>query len=746
MPFDRFMIAPFNSGIQADMKPWLIAEDAFQTLSNAYCWRGRITKRFGSEFVGNVGDTSLQSPLFNRLRILIGTTSNVGNLSGTVPGTLFAQGQLFSIGDVIYTVSNSAAGAQATLLSTPGTVTHTYNITNGAYVFVGAPINTPVYFYPADSVQTITNYESGYFNDFPAIAFDTQFAYIFAGGGWNRLGTAQWHGTNLDFYWCWNWVSEVNLTLLFISNFNYTLGAPGPNDDPMYYYDGAVFTVFQPLFSNAPNQAIITAQLIVPFKNRLLLLGTVEQDAGGNNVLYQQRVRYSAAGSPTNAAAYIENDDAGYIGGGYVDATTTDAIVSLNLFRNRLIVYFTNSVWELVYTGIDTLPFAWQQLNSELGCESPYSVIPFDQFSLAMGSVGIHSCNGVQVQRIDDKIPNAVFEILQTAHEPSRVKGIRDYYLELAYWSVPFVTDNLQATWPSAIIVYNYVNQTWATFNDSITAFGYFYQQDGPTWTTYGAFPWEDLGVSWDSGQTQANQRTIIAGNQEGFIFGINPVVQRNAPSLQVTNIVSTPGYGRATIINHNLAPSPYLHLENMNGILFPERGNTNSGIFEVDQVIDINTVLLTDANFTGTYNGGGTAALVSQVYVVTKDFNPYVDKARNFYIHKIDFGVNKTSEGELTIDYVLNQAEGLPMIEQGINSGAIMGNNILETSPYALIPWETFQQTLWHPIYFQTDGEFIQIQIFLNEDQIIVPAIVYSDFTLQGMILYTMPTASRLQ
>src|ERR1700734_649823 len=100
MAFDRFLIAPFNSGLHTDLKPWLIADDAFETLNNAYVFRGRVRKRFGSILMGQGdADTALTNQLFSRLRVNLGSST-----SGTVPGIIWEVGQLFSVGDDILTV------------------------------------------------------------------------------------------------------------------------------------------------------------------------------------------------------------------------------------------------------------------------------------------------------------------------------------------------------------------------------------------------------------------------------------------------------------------------------------------------------------------------------------------------------------------------------------------------------------------------------------------------------------------
>ena len=94
MPFDRFLIAPINSGLQKNLRPWLIPDDAFDYLQNAYVFRGRVKKRFGSTFMGT-------SQYMSRLRINIGTVT-----SHTIPGgsTQLDIGQAFSVGTDVFTV------------------------------------------------------------------------------------------------------------------------------------------------------------------------------------------------------------------------------------------------------------------------------------------------------------------------------------------------------------------------------------------------------------------------------------------------------------------------------------------------------------------------------------------------------------------------------------------------------------------------------------------------------------------
>jgi len=51
-----------------------------------------------------------------------------------------------------------------------------------------------------------------------------------------------------------------------------------------------------------------------------------------------------------------------------------------------------------------------------LGSESTFSTVPFDKVLLSIGSTGVHACNGVNVERIDNKIPNEVLK-LKTSYQ-----------------------------------------------------------------------------------------------------------------------------------------------------------------------------------------------------------------------------------------------------------------------------------------------------------------------------------------
>ncbi len=726
MPTDRFLIAPYdaNSGLQTNVRPWLIPDEAFSALNNAYVFRGRVRKRFGGTLLnGSVDDAVAQ--LFSRLRINIATTDGAGNAAGTVPGAIFKIGQLFSVGDTIFTVWQ----ANGAMLST-GSATGTYNTATGAYTITGADALTAVYFFPAEPVMGLPTYENASINDETLIAFDTQFAYQYINGGWERLagevtpGAATWTGDDSQFFWATTWTSDASNRIFFVTNFN--------ENEPnfMRSFDGTNWDNFRPAITGA--LFLNSARILVVFKNRLIALNTWE-GAGSPGDNFPTRARYSQIGSPLAVDAFRQ-DIPGK--GNAIDAATTEAIITAEFLKDRLIVYFERSTWELVYTGSQTYPFTWQKINTELGAESTFSIVPFDKVCIGVGNVGIHACNGSNVERIDQKIPDEVFEVSNDNQGVFRVYGIRDYFVEMVYWTFPTSENN---KFPRRVLVYNYKTGTWAFNDDSITAFGYFQNPTSITWSSTNQ-TWEDGIETWDDAPLLAKFRQVIAGNQEGFTFLVDSDEPRNSPSLQITNITFPAGVITLDIIDHNLATNDYIIIENAQGS--GDITTLNGRIYQVN-VMSSNIITIIDPEVTtGTYTGGGTAARVSQINIFTKQYNFYVKQNRNVNLNKIDFQIDSTTNGQITVDIYPSSGD------------LVVDSRVLDMTPYALYPYEAQQTRLWHPIYPSAEGEFVQLKLFLSDDpnlpaeetQMRNPLIAFSEFEMHAMAFYVNPTSTRMQ
>lgn len=758
MPWDKFLIAPITQGQQTNVKPWLIMDDAFVNLRNVFTWRGRIRKRFGGR-VMNGSKSSATQQQFTRLRINVATTAAVsGDLVATVmPGAVWKIGQIFSVGNTYFTVYQAAG---ATL--TTGAATATFDTATGTLVITGNTENpsTAVFFYPAEPVMCLGTYDVSDSSDEVLIAFDTQFAYEFTyATGWNIAGPIppaansglwdQASNQNADFHWVANYRGTNSYDfLMFVTN-NRTLNV-GTNANGIKYWDGTNWTTLStaatmPINGNANPDYIDTCKLILPFKNRLCLFNTTEQIWNGAAYVartFRNRVRFSQNGSPIATDAWRE-DISGK--GDFLDAPVKESILSAEFLKDRLIVYFEASTWELVYTGNEILPFQWQQINTELGAESMNSIIPFDKAVLGFGNNGIHDCNGINVTRIDQMIPDTIFDVNNANSGIDRVAGIRDYWVQMVYWTYNANQEqtNFNQKYPNRVLVYDYIQGTWAYNDDSITAFGnYQYQQD-LTWADIES-QWLEMNEVWDDPSFNDRFKSVIAGNQEGFTFIVDNDRNNNCMSLSITNITYVANVVTFTCVDHNLTDDSFVYLSNITdsgvganlGTIF------NGNIFQVNTTTadEFEVILqVPTPNPVGTYTGGGTVQRVSALQITSKQYNFYNKIGQQVALQKIDFYVDNSRTGEISMAIGVSSADFDLVIDAQTN-GTLLGNNVLTTSPYPTKPLETQQDRFWHTLYFNASGENFQLSLAFSEEQITDPDIAFADFQLNAFIFYVMP------
>jgi hypothetical protein len=835
MAYDRFMIAPMATGLETDQKPWLIPEDAFSRLNNAYIFRGRVRKKYGTQLMNENVSPSV-APLYSRLRINVGTLGS-GNASGTVPGVIFNQGQLFSIGANIFTVQ--ALGTPVDMLVVGTASTAWFNTTTGVFTFTGvaAADTTPVYWYPSQPVTGLITYQTNKSSLDPVYAFDTQFSYQYnlsGSGAWDVLGPVPpaagsgiWTGADYQLFWGVTWQGETaDIRYLFVTNnhradgiqywngtiwqtlfavtaFNLpsTIGTTNGSGNftgtqaggalgQAFIIGGQTFTVTtatltspyplsvtgtgsgtgtyniisndliftgaainKPIVYYTVSSTLATARMLVVFKNHLIALSPTLSTGDS----YRNMAMWAAFGDPTAPNAW-NNSVPGQ--GNNLVASTMEDIVSCEFVKDRLIVFFERSTYEFAYTGNYANPFQWNQLNTELGTESTFSVVPFDRICLAIGNVGIHSCNGQNVERIDNKIPDTIWNIRTGYNQINRVYGIRDYFAEQVYWTYPYGDDDQHsAVYPNKILCYNYKTGSWAQFDDSITVFGYYYAapQTAITWESQDVL-WDNDNITWDGGTGQALNQLILAGNQEGFVFVVNSEYSSNDPSLQMTNLLLDGNNNVVvTAISHNFNVGDYVYLTNINGLIGPFVGfyqiiQINTADTFIIQAQDLQSVLIAGS----VYLGGGNISRVQQIDIYTKQLNLYIKDDRNAAIARVDFLVDKTASSEITVDCLLGTSS------QGTIAGAratqtLLGNNVLTTSPYnpLLYPNEQYQDRLWHPVYMIAEGNAVQFRIYQTSaqdvpagqvPQLANPSVFFQDFQMHAMTIYSTKTSSRAQ
>ncbi len=747
-------IAGYDSGgLQNNKKPFLLPDQAFHVLYNAYVWRDRVKKREGIDLLGRLrrvilsqaqanADGSGSYSIADLLSVFRVSQPNAELEPGSV---------ILSVGAGLDLTVFTDQG-DGTFLRTSGT---SYQITASSINYISGAISltwdaggTPpggtavvadFSYFPSTPCMGIILREQSGINNEQTIFFDKRYAYIYNGAEFVEfISGTTWNSSDSDFFWGSNYVSVANTRVLFVTNFVQT--------DPIRYTDGATWTNFNPYLSRANpvdplvDTKLYQARVIIPYYGRLLALNTFEgTESGGyaGSVNFFNRCRFSQIGNPTEADAW-RSDQFGK--GGFIDAPVNEEIISAAFIKNTLIVFFERSTWQLRYVGEYGLPFIWERVSSDFGSESTFSTVIFNDGVLAIGDRAIINANAVGVERVDLQIPDLVFNIRNASNGVKRVQGVRDYFRELVFWNFPD-WNSLEDTqiFPNRTLVYNYRNNTYAIFRENITAFGTIQLTSNITWDRTDIF-WDDLQVFWDDTDYQSQFPAIVIGNQQGFIhtYGLTTAIQDD-PSLTVSGVNLTVSPNIITSVNHNLSSDEIIYLTDLQFATAPTE-SLNERLFKVTYLTKDTFSIMqwnsttesyenTPSQSAVTYIGGGEITLFPRMHIESKDFNPYMGKGKQGKLIYIDFLTDANPDAVVSIDLFINSA-----MNQRVNT--LVGTKRVES----YLPSGFYIQNSdysWHRCYCAASGQYIRVVVTYDDELMNDIETHRSTFVLDAMTLW---------
>lgn len=762
MGLQPFPIFAPKGGLKTNTKPVFSPNDAWSKLENGYVWRERALKREGLKFLGRLRRTFLAQALGNTpagppntvtfadiLTTLGFTETNAEIEPGSLVITVGAPdtSTFTDNGDGTFTTTGKGLAAGSYVDYATGHVVLQFN----AVLVGGAAITANINYFPSLPVMGIPTRDLSALNNEQTIWFDTAYAYIWNGTGFQEFipGTT-WASTDSDFFWATNYRGAAdNIRLFFETNFVNT----GTN--PMRYTDGITWTTFQPIIADNPPSAaqslLYTARILIPYYGRLLALNTFEGTTAGGNagaVNFYNRCRFSQIGSPIAADAW-RSDQFGK--GGFLDAPTNEAIIGAMFIKNTLVVTFEQTTWELRYVGEYGLPFIWERISADFGSESTFSSVLFDNHMLAVGDKAIISANANGADRIDLDIPDQIFDFKNANNGVKRVFGIRNYQKELVYWNYADAQSGANITFPNKVLLYNYRNNTWAIFRDSITAFGNFQNSSNITWDST-TITWDSDDVTWDDVENQSLFPDIVAGNQEGFVHlyqedsgaQVAFTIQEE-PSLSITAIDLTVSPINLTVINHNLLDGEIIFIHGLNFLdaitFLPIVTDLNDNFYSIE-VIDSDHITIFKWNFTNQqydgnfpftpdptnylYVGGATITLIPKLDIATKDINLFQVQSLQTKLSRIDFLMTPTNNSAMTVNLFINASPA-------VKGNLLVGNKSMSTvlTPAFYPPSSDYA---WFRFYATLAAQYFRINITYDDNLMNTASTHSSPWTLYAI------------
>lgn len=770
MNLQPIYIAGSGVGLELDKKPYLLPDQAFIILFNAYVYRERVKKFEGKRLLGRlsrrfvttaIGTTSASPWSFNLYALLLITEATAEIMPESVTFVLGGATTIIDNGDG--TLSSLSPGTSGIINYITGNVTLIHTL--GA----GIAATVSLYYYPSLPVMGELEREQSRINDEETIYFDTVYAYKYSTtlGFTEYISGTTWKGDDWQLFSGCNYRgSTPDARLFFVTNFNN--GQDLGTFDPIRYTDSATWTDFAPLVD--ATHSLFQARLLVSYFGRLLALNVFEGLTGSGQagaVNIGNRCRFSKIGNPVSVDAW-RSDQFGK--GGFIDCPVNEDIISASFFKNTLIIGFEQSTWQLRYVGEYGLPFIWERISSDFGTESTFSNILFDQGVASVGDKAITSATSNSVDRIDTKIPDIVFSLKNLTHGPERVYGVRNFEKELVYWSYrDGVGSADEGKFPNRILLYNYRNDTWSQCRDNVTCFGPLNAPRGITWDSTDVF-WDDMDVTWDDPYYPEKAPLIVSGNQQGYVH-VYATQTIDDPSLSIRGVDLTTTPPTLTVTNHNFGNSDVPNdssgpgrpgelvfitgLQFVDGAGAPVATDLNNQIYLVKNLspYDANIVELwkwdpvlkqyiPDFTFTpissSTYIGGGQITLLKTMDICTKDFNPFSSQGAQVFMSYLDLQTDTTDNASVTIYLYINASFAL-------NSNILLGNSQLETyTPYPYYPTTISSAPLseyaWHRLYATLTGQYIRIEITYDDDLANDLSIHQQEFELNAIALWCRP------
>lgn len=647
-----FLIAPFQTGLATDIAPWLLPEDAFSDIVNGRINHGVLQKRHGYVKQGDIVHQHQTNWKITNIETLnparVTLVASTGLTAGDVIEIRNVTG-MTQVNDERYVVAFDAgdpAGA-IRLFGVDATAGYT------AYAGLG-----DVYLVPGNPVMGLGRYVDSD-NVKEVIAFDTKRAarYDPTNRVYNPLDSADIMNSGDTNYVCTcNWSSTADSASTTLYRMYFTNGMPlaGGLNGIRYYNDAATTTSYAPSINGVTT--INGCKLLFAWKSVLLLLHTFE----GTNT-YPQRARWCEPMNPDGAEAWYDNRP-GH--GDFVDCPTGDHIISAQFIQDTLIVFFTNSIWSLSYTANPNGMFRWKKINDFRACDGKMASEGFDNQVISVGTRGIVSVDGVQSQRIDDRISNFVDDDINSG-EFGNVFMKRNFGGRNVWMLYP----NGDSDDANAALIFDEDSKSFSKYLIDMNVLGYGGPAKDSAIDDFADMDLEDFGdLELDDYYFDNGAEVLLGGNRTGEVFimeygpddAMEPreydVVGATAASPCVITLDAIEGIANGDVVS----------VADVGGI-----GGINDQFFTVANLVD-NSFELEGSTSTGVYTTGGYVFTYDSTAVdfemTSAGWNPFIKEGKKCQMGYLDILFDTNANTEVDIDFFVNNEMSKLPISKRIN------------------------------------------------------------------------------
>ena len=578
VPFQPYPIYNMRTGRVTAQDPWLLPQDAFETLNNCHLKDGVLEKRLGYSLFGQVlhADTTTKNPtlktnpvmgIFNWYsgsteELTVMDQDRIGKYITSAKTGLTISGVVQNGGDITLTTTTTHGLAVADMVTIAGTTDY-----NDTFDVTAVHAGNKTF----DVTDTYTSSQTGtanqeVFNDLTTLKI--RFTYYdntttlnkvqvhalilgdtltgaISGATATVIGitidTGTWAGTNVN--------GVIHLSDLdtgsdqagafqaedITDGVNIVGHVWGDSSDEEFTGDNTNFYWVE----NWKETAYFTNNNDQPqkydgsFLSRLHIdLGTeggVENDVTRVLLIFSIKSRLVIFNVDELGATHRQrarwcdiNDPDTWVEANYVDAPTDEWIVAADFLGDDLVVFFDRSTWKFTYTGDSDLPFRWDKIESVEGCYATMSLVSFSDEIIAVGPTQLVATDGRQSYTIAKKIPDLILEWIPES-VPFSYGLVLDEQRQawISYASVDSTAHADGNRYADKVVVLNYDDESYATYDLPAHSMGYSSLESDVTWNDV-TDAWEDIDWAWNDKSLQAGYPTSLIGSTGGIVYKVN--------------------------------------------------------------------------------------------------------------------------------------------------------------------------------------------------------------------------------
>ena len=706
MSYSGFLIANYATGLDRELQPWLLPNDAFVDLLDSFVYKGVIRKRDGySGFANGIKSTYTESRMVHEIAAVAPNTGVIDGANATYTWIITAP---VSRGRVVITGNNPlqvltddgvggftgdgtgtidyATGSVSITFTLPPAIASTVLLTYSYHP--GLPVMGVMSFYPTNNVRQM-------------IVADTDFVNKYDPSTDSLIDISPataYNGTRTDF-WSWvNYASAVSVPRLLFSN--------GVVGDVIQQWDGTTVTDYAPTFT----PGTLNARQMFNVRDRLVLFQTIE--AG---VLFPRRIRVSGTGANCDV---FDNTASG---AGFIDIPDNTWFFGAAFNRDDVIFFTEAATWLLKYTGNDVIPFQLEKMDGSRGSSAAFSVISYLNRTLAASPRGLLISDGYSVERIDINIPNFTFDEIDNDNFLACFSGFvdEDSDVYMLYPTQGTIRPPLVASGSSdRILVINFEEDNFANYRIPLSCMGNFQIAFNILWsdlTAVNGFPnWDALSQvysDWNSFPFSKGTPCAIGGGHKGEIWRLNNSESEDNPQRIRAMTVIDGDTLRVTTDWNNYNIGDYIVFEAVGGMT--EANHKQGAIKAIVNAYNTFDVDIPTLSFSA-YTSGGIASKSVVMEAVSKKLNPYIEMDKKLRIGWIYFYVSVT-------DTILTNDDDTPT-PAFLDIDVITNDNGVDTNP-------TYQYRIdctnlaseigskkWVKIWINQTGRFLQFRMKNNQ------------------------------